>query len=123
MKRLIWQIRILGRIHRRIEVTETELSYFEESIIRPNLKVDELRYLKSRIEIKREVIAQLNNLLPLQHDVRTPPSGDTIDLMQYVTNMLYYAHIQARDMGTDEFDKWVESMVGGIDEYFKSREK
>ena len=45
---------------------------------------------------------------------------DMVDLMQYVTNMLYYVRNNTKDMSADEFDKWVEEQVLGIEEYFKA---
>ena len=45
---------------------------------------------------------------------------DMVDLMQYVTNLLYYARDNTKDMSADEFDKWAEEQVLGIDEYFKA---
>lgn len=45
------------------------------------------------------------------------------DLKQYITNLLYYAHIEALSMNTTEFDKWVEDNVDLIDEFFKSMDK
>ncbi len=43
------------------------------------------------------------------------------DLKQYMTNLLYYAHTEAKDMDNSQFDKWVEEMINGIDEYLKSQ--
>ena len=42
------------------------------------------------------------------------------DLKQYMTNLLYYAHFEAKDMDSLQFDQWVDEMIEGIDEYFKS---
>jgi hypothetical protein len=44
------------------------------------------------------------------------------DLKQYMTNLLYYAHIEAQTMNSDEFDKWVEEMIELIDGFFKSNQ-
>jgi hypothetical protein len=43
------------------------------------------------------------------------------DLKQYVTNLLYYAYAEANNIKPPEFDQWVEEMIDGIDEYFKSQ--
>lgn len=43
-----------------------------------------------------------------------------IDLMQYVTNMVYHARTQASEMTSEEFDKWAEDHIEGIKEYFLS---
>jgi hypothetical protein len=50
------------------------------------------------------------------------------DLKQYMTNLLYYAHNyehahnNTNSRTSQEFDEWVEEMITGIDEYFKSVE-
>jgi hypothetical protein len=43
-----------------------------------------------------------------------------IDLMQYVTNMVYHARTQADEMTSTEFEEWVEEHIKGIKEYFLS---
>lgn len=44
------------------------------------------------------------------------------DLKQYITNLLYYAHVEAMSMHSIDFDKWVEEHVDLIDQYFKDEE-
>lgn len=43
------------------------------------------------------------------------------DLKQYMTNLLYYVADPA-NVPADQLDHWVEEMVNGIDEYFKSKQ-
>lgn len=44
------------------------------------------------------------------------------DLKQYITNLLYFAHGEEKDeLNSHQFDKWVEEMVEGIDEYLNSK--
>jgi hypothetical protein len=42
------------------------------------------------------------------------------DLKQYMTNLLYHAHIEAQNMSDKQFDKWVEEMTDGINDFFYS---
>ena len=49
--------------------------------------------------------------------------GMNEDLKQYITNLLYYAHIEAQTMTMKEFDEWVEREVDNIDSYFKETNK
>lgn len=42
-------------------------------------------------------------------------SEETLDMMQYVTNLLYAAH----EWGGHNFDEWVESEIKNIDEFMK----
>ena len=44
-------------------------------------------------------------------------TDETLDLQQYVTNLLYYAHVEAMDMHSIDFDKWVEREVDNLAEY------
>ncbi len=47
---------------------------------------------------------------------------EKIDLMQYMTNALYYAYnAPTNSLVVPEFDKWVEDQIEGINEYFKSQ--
>ena len=46
---------------------------------------------------------------------------EMIDLQQYVTNLLYYAHVEAMDMHSIDFDRWVESQVDNIKEFYASQ--
>ena len=50
-------------------------------------------------------------------------AGEILDLMQYVTNMVYYAKYQTLNMNEVQFDKWVEDQIEGINEYFKNQNK
>lgn len=47
--------------------------------------------------------------------------GISIDLKQYITNMLYYVRDKNYNLNPNEFDAWVEEQINGIDEYFKSQ--
>jgi len=60
------------------------------------------------MDIREKIKQQLNHLRNYE------------DLKQYITNILYYAHIEAKAMSSIQFDKWVEEMIEGIDGYFKS---
>lgn len=42
---------------------------------------------------------------------------EILDLQQYITNLLYYAHIEAQAMTMKEFDDWVEREINNIGEY------
>ena len=44
------------------------------------------------------------------------------DLKQYITNLLYYAHIESLSMSSDEFDKWVEEHIDLLNQYFIENE-
>jgi len=44
------------------------------------------------------------------------------DLKQHITNLLYYAHVEAMSMHSIDFDRWVEGQINGIDEYFIAQE-
>lgn len=44
-------------------------------------------------------------------------TDEILDLQQYVTNCLYFAHFEAQTMLKDEFDEWVEREVNNIAEY------
>ncbi len=52
-------------------------------------------------------------------------AGINEDLKQYLTNLLYSAfdkganYIEPPQSEKEKFDKWVEEMIDGIDEYFK----
>ena len=52
-----------------------------------------------------------------------PPAegAEAIDLKQYMTNLLYYV-ADPVNVPADQLDHWVEEMVNGIDEYFKSKQ-
>ena len=47
--------------------------------------------------------------------------SDLLDLQQYVTNLLYYAHVEAMDMHSIDFDKWVEREVDNLKSYFATQ--
>lgn len=45
-------------------------------------------------------------------------SNELTDLKQYVTNLLYYAHVEAMSMHSIDFDKWVEDHINNLNQYF-----
>ncbi len=63
MKRIFWIFTIRGKIKKLIINREKEQSFFDNAMLKSPLPADEARYLLSRIEIKKEVIATLRQLL------------------------------------------------------------
>lgn len=63
MKKIFWIFTIRNRIKKIIILTVKEQGYFEGAIIKSPISSDELRYLNSRIEMKKEVASILKSLL------------------------------------------------------------
>lgn len=64
---------------------------------------------------------QLNKLASHPEVQKQTAEEGLIDLQQYVTNLLYYAHVEAMDMHSIDFDKWVEREVDNIKSYYASQ--
>lgn len=53
-----------------------------------------------------------------------PINVPTVELKQYITNLLYFARTQgSTNIKNSTFDKWAEEMIDRIDEYFKAQPK
>jgi hypothetical protein len=57
-------------------------------------------------------------LQPVKVEEKT---ADELDLIQYVTNLLYFAHTDG-NMSNAEFDEWVEEQTNNLDQYFHSHQ-
>jgi cytochrome c553 len=44
---------------------------------------------------------------------------DELDLMQYITNMLYHVRQNSSSMDSPHFEKWVEDSIKDISEYYR----
>jgi len=49
------------------------------------------------------------------------PSEEVEDLKQHITNLLYYAHVEAMSMHSIDFDKWVEEQTNNLSEFYASQ--
>jgi hypothetical protein len=62
MKNLFWIFRIRGKIKKIVSITERECAFFNDKLKNQTCS-EEKKYLTSRIELKKEVIEILENLL------------------------------------------------------------
>lgn len=72
----------------------------------------------------KEIIKEIQSQHKAEVEQEKPSeqsAEEMIDLQQYVTNLLYYAHIEAMDMHSIDFDRWVESQVDNIKEFYASQ--
>lgn len=60
-------------------------------------------------------------LLPVKSVPVKEKTEDELDLMQYVTNLLYAAYIHESD--STKFDKWVEEKTNELSEYYANQFK
>ena len=63
MKKIFWIFTIRGKLKKLIAIREKEQLYFNNAMLKSPLPSDEARYLLSRIEIKKETISTLKQLL------------------------------------------------------------
>ena len=74
----------------------------------------------------RLTIAQQDEILAMISPL--PPAEGADDLKQYMTNLLYSAYdkgakqVEPSESDRKDLDQWVEEMINGIDEYFKSKQ-
>ena len=64
---------------------------------------------------------QLSELKVLEQPEVNTDSENKEDLKQYITNLLYYVHIEANSLTSSEFDKWAEENIKLIEDYDKKR--
>lgn len=64
-----------------------------------------------------EAFASQSQAVTPSEPIPEAKSAEEIDLIQYVTNLLYYAHVEAMDMHSIDFDKWVDENTTNLKEY------
>ena len=98
-----------------------------EDIIEGLNKVENELYLKHSDEDLTNQIHNISEALRL-NQLSLPPAEDADDLKQYMTNLLYSAYdkgakqVEPSESDRKDLDQWVEEMINGIDEYFKSKQ-
>lgn len=84
----------------------------------------DVRLTNALIKLKeaRELVANfVDSIPPVPTKTEQAEQEEVLDLQQYVTNLLYYAHVEAMNMSSIGFDKWVEREIENIKEYFKHK--
>lgn len=98
------------------DLPKEEGDYFVHEKNTPDWDTDNYHFDK---EIEDEYHSWLNNIdwyfQPLPDKSKT---AEELDLIQYVTNLLYAAAHKDQSLDSKQFDKWVEEKTGELNEYF-----
>ena len=98
-----------------------------EDIIEGLNKVENELCLKHGDEDLANQIHNISEALRL-NQLSFSPAESADDLKQYMTNLLYSAYdkgakqVEPSESDRKDLDQWVEEMINGIDEYFKSKQ-
>lgn len=63
MKKLFWYFTIRKKINKAIAITKFEKKYFDNALLNNKQDADMAKYYSKMIELKEEVLYQLNNLI------------------------------------------------------------
>ena len=98
-------------IDKQAELINHITPFTERCTIEETYKLEYQKWYKKRKKLESE-------LSLLQSQAEQEMTEDEIDLIQYVTNLLYAAH---KSNDSLDFDKWVELQTENIREYYSKR--